>query len=299
MPTFFIHSNTGATIPALGLGTWQSQPKDVYDAVLTAIHTGYRHIDTAFVYGNEKEVGKAIKDSGVPRKDIFLTTKLWNDSHRPELVEKALETSLRNLGTDYVDLWLMHWPIAHVAGKGLFPKDAQGKLMIDHDVKITDTYTAMEKVVGERVRAIGVSNFSIRKLEELAQVQKIVPAVNQVELHPLLPQQDLVDYCKNHGIVITAYSPLGSTHSKLLNDETVVKIADKYKATTAQVLIAWGLQRDYSVIPKSVTKERIVSNFKVIELSPEDVDTLNRLGEGKPIKRIGDAKSFFGVEVFE
>lgn len=290
--------NTGATIPQLGLGTWQSSPEDVYDAVLTALHTGYRHIDTAFIYGNEKEVGKAIRDSGVPREDIFVTTKLWNDSHRPELVEKALETSLKNLDIGYIDLWLMHWPIAHVPGKGPFPKDENGKVLIDHDVKVSDTYAAMEKLVGDKVRAIGVSNFSVRKLEELAKTQKIVPAANQVELHPLLPQQELVDYCHAHNIVVTAYSPLGSTHSKLFKDETVTKMAEKYDATPAQIMISWGLSRNCAVIPKSVTKERIISNFKVIELKQEDVDTLSKLGEGKEVKRVADSVSTFGVDVF-
>ncbi|KAG0994471.1 hypothetical protein G6F28_005705 [Rhizopus arrhizus] len=261
--------NTGASIPALGLGTWQSKPNEVYDAVLTAIQNGYRHIDTAFIYGNEKEVGQAIKDSKVPREELFITTKLWNNSHRPE-----------------------------DPGKETVPRDADGKIEFD-DVDFTETYAALEKLVGEKVRAIGVSNFNIAKLEKLAKVQKIVPAVNQIELHPFLPQEDLLQYCKEHNIVVTAYSPLGSTNSPFLKDEKIAKIAEKYNATPAQILISWGIQRGCSVIPKSVTPSRIISNFKDVELNEEDFKALNTLVDAQSPNRLVDPYNFWGVDVFD
>ncbi|KAI7884877.1 Aldo/keto reductase [Lichtheimia hyalospora FSU 10163] len=287
--------NTGAEIPCLGLGTWQSKPNEVYQAVLTALKAGYRHIDTAYVYGNEKEVGQALKDSGVPREQIFLTTKLWNNSHRPECVAKALETSLANLQTDYLDLYLMHWPIAFVPGDELAPKDADGKIQFD-STPYTETYAAMEKLVGDKVRAIGVSNFTVHKLEQLLKSAKIVPAANQVELHPYLAQKELVDFCAKNGIHVTAYSPLGSTNSPLMTNEQVAAIAKKYDASPAQILLSWGIQRGTSVIPKSVTDSRIISNFKDVQLSNEDFDKLNSLVTES--KRLINPKSFWGVDPF-
>ncbi|KAI9269373.1 NADP-dependent oxidoreductase domain-containing protein [Sporodiniella umbellata] len=290
--------NTGATMPALGLGTWQSKPNEVYNAVLVALKNGYKHIDAAFIYGNEKEVGQAIKDSKVPREELFITTKLWNNSHRPEAVEKALQVSLDNLQLEYIDLYLMHWPVAFKGGEEPAPKDKDGKILFD-DVDYTETYTAMEKLVGPKVRAIGVSNFTIAKLEKLAKTQKVVPAVNQVELHPFLPQDDLIKYCNEHNITVTAYSPLGSTDSPFLKDEKIAKIAEKYDTTPAQILISWAIQRGTVVIPKSVTESRIISNFKDVELKEEDFKALNGLVESQKTNRIVDPFNFWGVDVFD
>ncbi|KAG1171042.1 hypothetical protein G6F36_011811 [Rhizopus arrhizus] len=189
-------------------------------------------------------------------------------------------------------------PVAFKPGKETVPRDADGKIEFD-DVDFTETYAALEKLVGEKVRAIGVSNFNIAKLEKLAKVQKIVPAVNQIELHPFLPQEDLLQYCKEHNIVVTAYSPLGSTNSPFLKDEKIAKIAEKYNATPAQILISWGIQRGCSVIPKSVTPSRIISNFKDVELNEEDFKALNTLVDAQSPNRLVDPYNFWGVDVFD
>ncbi|KAI9314450.1 NADP-dependent oxidoreductase domain-containing protein [Dichotomocladium elegans] len=287
--------NTGASIPAMGLGTWQSKPKEVYEAVLTAIRAGYRHIDTAFVYRNEKEVGQAIKDSGIPREQLFVTTKLWNNSHAPEDVAKALEVSLKNLQMDYLDLWLMHWPIAFASSPKIFPRDENKRILLGH-TDFCDTWEAMEKTVGPRVRAIGVSNFTIPNLKKLLSKAKTVPAVLQVELHPYFPQHELLAFCKQHGIHVTAYSPLGSTPSPILNDPRLVSISEKHQATPAQVLLAWGIQRGTSVIPKSVTPARIILNFQQIVLDDADMTILNELTDSP--QRLLDPSPLWGTNIF-
>ncbi|KAF5004120.1 hypothetical protein FDECE_9334 [Fusarium decemcellulare] len=262
--------NTGDSMPAVGLGTWQSKPGEVEYAVKWALECGYRHIDTAFAYGNEKEVGAGIKASGVPREDIWLTTKLDNDWHHR--VSEAIETSLANLGTSYVDLYLMHWPVA------LEPENHDQVLK---DWSFVDTWREMQKLVGSgKVRNIGVSNFGIRNLEKLLSAEsckvklpskyssrthiyssQIIPAVNQIELHPFNPSSRLVEYNESKGIHTTAYSPLGSTNSPLYSNEIITSIAKAYGRTPQQILLMWGLQRGTSLLPKSVTKSRIEQNF--------------------------------------
>ncbi|KAG0045859.1 hypothetical protein BGZ83_008923 [Gryganskiella cystojenkinii] len=291
--------NTGASIPLVGLGTWQSKPDVVKHAVKAALQAGYRHIDAAWIYGNEKEVGEAIRESNIPRSELFVTTKLWNNSHRPQDVLPALETSLKNLGLDYVDLYLMHWPIAFKSGPEAVAKDADGKIIFEN-VDITDTYKALEGLVATgKTKAIGVSNFSIANLEKLLKVAKIVPAANQVELHPENPQWGLLEYCNSKGIHLTAYSPLGSTDSPLIKREEIANIAKKHHSSNANVLIAWGAQRGTSVIPKSVTESRIISNFKDIVLDEEDLKVLRGLTEGKASHRYCDPKTFWGVQIFD
>ncbi|KAK4512159.1 uncharacterized protein ATC70_013402 [Mucor velutinosus] len=289
--------NTGANIPAIGLGTWRSKPEEVYDAVKTAIEAGYRHIDAAFVYGNEQQVGQAIKDSNVPREELFITTKLWNTCHRPELVQAAFERSLKNLQLEYLDLYLMHWPVSFQPADVKQPRGEDGVILLD-DTHFTTTYAEMEKLLGSRLRAIGVSNFDIPHLEKLATTAKVSPAVNQVELHPYLPQQELVDYCQKHQILLCAYSPLGSSDSPLMKDEAIIAIADKYNATAAQILISWGIERGYAVLPKSVTPSRIISNLKDVRLESQDFERINKLIENQPTRRLGDPYISWDVDVF-
>lgn len=264
----------GTLLPALGLGTWLSERDAVYRAVREAISIGYRHIDCAWIYGNEEEVGRAISESitagDVKREELWVTTKLWNDMHAPQDVAPALETSLRQLGLDYVDLYLVHWPVALVKGVSR-PSSAADYLSLQQQ-PLAGTWEAMlELRKGERVRHVGVSNFSVAKVDAITQAVGEAPTVNQVELHPYNAQSELVAGMKERGVVVTAYSPLGSggrpagmrrdDEVRLLEDETVVRVAEALSASPAQVVIAWALGRGTSVIPKSTNPERIANNF--------------------------------------
>lgn len=274
-------------MPAVGLGTWQSKPNEVREAVKAALLAGYRHIDTALAYGNEHEVGQGIKDSGVPREEIWITTKLDNPWHKR--VEEGITSSLKDLGVDYVDLYLMHWP------SSTDPDDLK-KHYPDWD--FTKTWAELEKLPASgRVKNIGISNFGIKNLEKLLPGAKIIPAVNQIELHPNNPSPKLLEYLKEKNIHATAYSCLGSTNSPLAKDQTLAKIAEAKGKTTAQVLLVWGLQRGTSVIPKSVTASRIQDNFKLdFTLTDDEMKQLSSLPDR--FKVCGDAwlpvKVFFG-----
>ncbi|KAF1852192.1 Aldo/keto reductase [Cucurbitaria berberidis CBS 394.84] len=284
--------NTGATIPALGLGTWQSAPGEVKKAVIHAIETGYRHIDCAFCYQNEDEVGEALQDvikrGIVKREDLFITSKLWCTFHTR--AEEGLQKSLDLLKTPYVDLYLMHWPVP-MNPKGnhpLFPKLEDGSRDIDHSITHIDTWKNLENLIQshpDKVKAIGVANYSVKYLEKLLAKAKIVPAANQIENHPLLPQQEVVDFCKEKGIHITAYSPLGSTGSPLFKDETVNEVAKKHSVGPATVLLSYHLARNSSVLAKSVTPSRIDENRKLISLDGEDIEKLESLHKTKGITR--------------
>ena len=249
--------NNGTKIPALGLGTWQVSAKSCEKAALDALNAGYRHIDTAAAYENERGVGNAIKKSGISRKDIFITTKLWNDDHGNP--QKAFNESLKKLQLDYVDLYLMHFPVP----------------------ERNKSWKILERIYKEgKAKAIGVSNFTIRHLKQLLEKADIVPAVNQVEFHPYLYQKELLDFCNENKIKIEAYSPL--THGIKLKDPKLAEIANKYKKSTAQILIRWGLQHNLIVIPKSTKKERIIENCSVFDFSilEEDMKTLDSFNEG-------------------
>ncbi|CAH2062511.1 unnamed protein product, partial [Iphiclides podalirius] len=294
--------NNGHTCPVIGLGTWKSQPGEVTQAVKDAIDVGYRHIDCAHIYLNEKEVGEALRqkfqDGTVKREEIFITSKLWCTFHRPDLVEGALKTTLENLGLEYLDLYLIHWPQAYKEGDDLFPKDAEDKA-VPSPVDYVDTYKAMEALVDKGlVRSIGVSNFNKRQLDRVMEAARIKPAVNQIEVHPYLNQQKLFDHCKSLGVTVTAYSPLGSPDRpwakpgdpQLMEDPRLKALAEKHKKTVAQILIRYAIDRGMIVIPKSVTRSRIEQNFAVFDfqLSAEELETVAALECNGRLCSMGD-----------
>jgi diketogulonate reductase-like aldo/keto reductase len=260
MNTFTL--NNGVKIPGVGLGVFRlNDAQEAYNTVKTALEVGYRHIDTAMIYENEEAVGRAIRDSGVPRSEIFLTTKLWNDDQRSGRVAEAMEASLQRLGMDYVDLYLVHWPV-----KG--------------------TYAAIWKKMEEvyksgKAKAIGVSNYQPHHLDDLLAGAEIVPAVNQIECYPYLSQEKLIAYCKGKGIYPEAWGPLGAGKSDILTHPVIAEIAQNNKRTPAQVVLRWNLQRGVIVIPKSVHRDRQIENlaitgFELTHPEMEQIDALNR-----------------------
>ncbi|KAK7691934.1 hypothetical protein QCA50_005339 [Cerrena zonata] len=282
--------STGAAIPQIGLGTWLSKPHEVENAVEIAVRNGYKHLDLAMIYENQDEVGRALKKvipSVVKREELFITSKVWNSSHQPELVEKELDETLKLLGLEYLDLYLVHWPVAFPPGRGFFPAhpSLEGEVEIDTATSLVDTWKAMIPLLKTgKVKAIGVSNFTIKHIQGIVDATGVWPAANQIEAHPLLPQDDLVAFCKEHNVHLTAYSPLGNNltgQTKIVDYPEVKEVADKLGATPAQVLVAWGAYRGYSVIPKSVQEERIKSNFQQITLSKEDYEKITSIGVGK------------------
>ncbi|MBB5275533.1 2,5-diketo-D-gluconate reductase A [Rhizobium rosettiformans] len=257
----FITLNDGARIPQVGLGVWQTPNDEAAPAVKAALDAGYRHVDTAAVYENEEGVGEGIRQSGLSRSDIFLTTKLWNNDQGYEQTLKAFEASLKRLGTDYVDLYLIHWPSAH---RGLF----------------VDTWKALVKLKEEgRAKSIGVSNFYPEHIEKIVAETGVTPVINQIELHPDFQQRGTRAFHEKHKIATQSWSPLGQ--GKLLGHPVIAEIAQTLGRTPAQVIIRWHIDNGLVVIPKSVTPSRIVENFKVFDfqLSPEDLQKLKGLDD--------------------
>ncbi|KZV85924.1 Aldo/keto reductase [Exidia glandulosa HHB12029] len=286
-PTFKL--NTGATIPAIGLGTWQSKPEEVTAAVEHALKTGYRHIDCAWMYGNEAAVGEGIRRAGIPRSELFVTSKLWSTHHTR--VAQSLQETLQNLGLDYLDLYLIHWPVPlnPNGNHPTIPTLPSGKRDVLEDWDIRDTWKQMEAVYREgKAKAIGVSNFSKLKLEHILATAEVVPAVDQLELHLYNPDPTLLAYLKEKGILPQAYSPLGSTGSPLLSDEVVVELAKKHSADPSAIALAYLLAKGIVALPKSVTPARITQNLEgpiKVKLDEEDVKKLDALAPGGKQRR--------------
>jgi 2,5-diketo-D-gluconate reductase A len=260
-----IDLNDGRTIPQLGFGVFQIEPEETTRAVLTALEAGYRHIDTAEMYGNEKEVGEAVRQSGLDRAEVYVTSKLDNGLHRPDDARRAFDGTLSALGFDYVDLFLIHWP-----------------LPTRYDGDFVSTWKTLEEFQGDgRARSIGVSNFQVAHLERLAAETDVTPAVNQIELHPYLLNDEVRAYDEAHGIATQAWSPIAQ--GQVLDDPVITGIAEEVGRTPAQVVLRWHVQRGNIVFPKSTTPERIAENLALFDfqLEPDDVERIDALDRGE------------------
>ncbi|KAM7534386.1 hypothetical protein Aperf_G00000116594 [Anoplocephala perfoliata] len=292
----FLKLYNGHRIPQLAFGTYLADA----NAVKEAFEVGYRHFDCAAFYGNEKEVGKVLAESMkkycLKREEIFITSKLWCDKHKPEDVRKACEESLRNLGLEYLDLYLVHWPVSCHLKKGAEFSMYDPNNLIYDDYKLEDTWREMEKLVtADLAKSVGVSNFNKRQIERIIKHGTMVPAANEIEVNLHCLNTKLIEFCQSKNIIVIGYAPLGSPGllgvKPIMQLETVIEIAKKYKVTPSQVLIRHALQRNIVVIAKSNAAERIRTNFDVLgfELSREDMDKLNEAGQNK---RLFDFPSF-------
>ena len=268
-------ANGAGTLPAVGFGTLIRDPVAARQAIKVALETGFRHLDCAELYRNEDVVGQAMReafDAGrVKREDLFVTTKLWNNNHRPERVGPALEASLKRLQLDYVDGYLVHTPYAFRPGDEQYPTDEDGQPAYDREVTLVETWRAMERLVDEgKCRFIGLSDIRLERLKEIVAVARIMPAVVQVESHPYLPEWELLEYCRAHGIVLLAFAPLGHGIEPRITDDPVIKaIAQRLGRTPAQVALAWAAQRGGAFLTTSTKPEHIRENFAISPL-PED-----------------------------
>jgi diketogulonate reductase-like aldo/keto reductase len=274
-------------MPVIGYGTWRSEPGKVADGVKYALENGYTHIDAAYCYENEKEVGEGIRSSGVPREKIFITSKLWCTHLRPENAKKQLSQILSDLGVSYLDQLLIHWPTPFICTEGdLFPTDDKGHVITDQGVDLKDTWNCMETFVDSGLcRSIGLSNCTKEQVQFFIDNSKIKPAVNQIEVHPYFNNADVISFCKSKGVHVVAYSPLGnfdptSDHPSAVKDHVIAEMAKKYSKSPAQVILRWHLQNGLTVIPKSVTFSRIAENIDIFDfqLGPEDMMKIQELG---------------------
>lgn len=267
--------NNGILMPVIGLGVFRmGESEETVNIIKEALAFGYRHIDTAAFYQNEEEVGIAVRESGIPREEIFITTKVWNDDQREGRVREAFEDSLKKLGTEYIDLYLIHWPVKE---------------------KFVETWKILEELYNTgKIKAIGVSNFKEHHLEDLKKVSDIIPAVNQVELHPYLIQEDILSYCKKEGIRLEAWSPFAANTTGLLHEKTLISLGEKYSKTPAQIILRWNYQRGVITIPKSANKDRLKENFSIFDfsLSDEDMRLINSLNKNERIGADPDTFDF-------
>jgi len=277
----FVLNNGDGEIPALGFGTLVSDSRETRNATTAAIEVGFRHLDCAERYRNEEEVGAALKqlfaDGTVRREDLFVTTKLWNNNHRPERVKPALQASLNRLGVDVVDLYLVHTPFAFEPGDDQDPRDRNDAVLYDHGVTLEETWTAMETLVDEGLtRAIGLSDIDVEGTRGIVNTARIKPAVVEVESHPYHPQWELHEICESAGIILLAFAPLGhALEPRLLDDPLIVRMAQRFGKTPAQVLLAWGIQRGTAVLTSSVNPDRISENFDVTALPESAIREIN------------------------
>ncbi|KAK4233905.1 NADP-dependent oxidoreductase domain-containing protein [Achaetomium macrosporum] len=323
--------NNGMRVPAVGLGTFQveSDNSKVKDAVKLALKLGYRHIDGAHAYGNEKEIGEAIKESGIPRKEIFVTSKLAQTWHDAKDVERALDVSLENLELEYgkssgpglgphgdgVDLYLMHFPHAYKAGENnttIRHPSGNGKPVIDYELsrRYTETWQAMEKLVDSgKARSIGLANFNVLKTKRILEVARIIPAVNQVEIHPYFPQRELSEFSSKHGILLVAHQPLGGRPIPSVrghadkpfptDDPMIIEIAAKCGMTPAQVCLSWAVQRGIPVIPKSTQEEHMKQNMQLKRLPDDLFEAVDTLSTKRGPLRFLDPSRHIGFDIFD
>ncbi|KAL7414853.1 NADP-dependent oxidoreductase domain-containing protein [Mrakia frigida] len=298
-------------MPVFGLGTWLAKPGEVEEATFVALESGYTHIDAALIYQNEAEVGNGIKrwqqKSGKSRDDIWVTSKLWNNAHQPSEVPGALETSLKDLQLEYLDLYLIHWPAPMLPNKGaLSPQSPEGVPLVDRSVTLGQTWAAMEDLLATgKVRNIGISNMIQSEVEEILKTAKHVPDAIQLEIHPFLQQAEYVKWLQSKGIVVTAYSPFGnlnptyagkiSEEGRIVDHPVVKELAEKYGKTTSQVVLSWGIGHDLAVIPKSSNPTRIKENIGVFTFSPEDLKKLDAIDIAT---RYNDPSENFGYPFF-